>query len=78
MRAFLSLRMGGLIIAFVIATLLPMPAFAVRLAFGEMGDELLLTSARVQPTRLLTSGYVFRFPKLENALRHLLGKKMSG
>ena len=59
-------------------TLLPMPAFAVRLAFGEMGDELLLASTRVQPTRLLTSGYVFRFPKLEGALRYLLGKKTLG
>lgn len=59
-------------------TLLPMPAFAVRLAFGEMGDELLLASTRVQATRLLASRYVFRFPKLEGALRHLLGQKKSG
>ena len=50
----------------------PMPAFAVRLAFGEMGEELLLGSACLEPTRLLSAGYQFRFPQLEVALRHLL------
>lgn len=59
-------------------TLFPMPTFAVRLVFGEMGDELLLASTRVQPTRLLASGYEFRYPQLEGALRHMLGKKKSG
>ena len=52
----------------------PMPAFAVRLAFGEMGKELLLASTRIQPARLLSAGYQFRFPELEGALRHLLGR----
>jgi len=52
----------------------PMPAFAVRLAFGEMGEELLLASARVEPARLLNAGYRFRFPELEPALRYLLGR----
>jgi hypothetical protein len=52
----------------------PMPAFAVRLAFGEMGKELLLASARIEPARLLRAGYQFRFPELEGALRHLLGR----
>jgi hypothetical protein len=51
----------------------PMPAFAVRLAFGEMGKELLLASSRIEPARLLSAGYQFRFPELEGALRHLLG-----
>ncbi|PYV44396.1 MAG: TIGR01777 family protein [Acidobacteria bacterium] len=55
-------------------TFFPMPEFAARLAFGEMADELLLASTRVEPARLLTSGYTFRFPQLEAALRHLLGK----
>jgi len=55
-------------------TILPMPAFAARLAFGEMADELLLSSARVEPTRLNESGYRFRTPTLEGALRHVLGK----
>jgi uncharacterized protein (TIGR01777 family) len=52
----------------------PMPAFAARLAFGEMADALLLASQRVLPTRLQASGYKFRYPELEGALRHLLGR----
>jgi uncharacterized protein (TIGR01777 family) len=55
-------------------TIFPMPAPVVRLLFGEMGDALLLSSARVYPARLLESGYAFRCPQLEAALRHLLGK----
>lgn len=54
-------------------TLLPMPAFVARLAFGEMADELLLASTRVEPTRLLASGYRFRYPELAGALRQMLG-----
>jgi uncharacterized protein (TIGR01777 family) len=53
---------------------LPMPRFVVKLAFGEMGDELLLASTRVEPRRLSDAGYQFRFPELEGALRHVLGK----
>ncbi len=55
-------------------TILPMPAFAARVALGEMADELLLTSARVLPTRLQETGYEFRCPDLEGALRHVLGR----
>jgi uncharacterized protein (TIGR01777 family) len=55
-------------------TLVPMPAFAARLALGEMADELLLASIRAQPRKLLESNYVFRQSTLEQALRHLLGK----
>lgn len=55
-------------------TLFPMPAFAVRLAFGELADELLLASTRVEPARLVATNYAFRHPDLEGALRHLLGK----
>lgn len=55
-------------------TIVPMPAFAVRLAFGEMGEELLLSSTRVEPRQLSASGYTFRFPELGEALRHLLGR----
>jgi len=51
-----------------------LPAFATRLLFGEMADELLLASARVVPAKLVASGYRFRFPELEGALRHVLGK----
>jgi uncharacterized protein (TIGR01777 family) len=53
-------------------TIFPMPAFAARLAFGEMADALLLSSARVEPRGLLAAGYAFRFPTLEECLRHLL------
>ncbi|MEO7986181.1 MAG: TIGR01777 family oxidoreductase [Gemmatimonadales bacterium] len=53
---------------------LPLPARATRLAFGEMGDSALLSSARVLPTRLLESGYDFRHPHLPGALRFLLGR----
>jgi hypothetical protein len=53
-------------------TIFPVPSFAVRLAFGEMGEELLLASTRMEPARLLSAGYQFRFPKLEGSLRHLL------
>jgi len=50
----------------------PVPSFAVRLLFGEMGDALLLSSARLEPVRLAASGFVFRYPQLEDALRYLL------
>jgi uncharacterized protein (TIGR01777 family) len=53
-------------------TAIPLPAFAARLMFGEMADELLLASARVQPAKLQASGYQFRYPELEDALRHVL------
>jgi uncharacterized protein (TIGR01777 family) len=55
-------------------TVMPLPAFAARLMFGEMADELLLASARVQPTKLLASGYQFRYTELAEALRHLLAR----
>jgi NAD dependent epimerase/dehydratase family enzyme len=47
-------------------------AAAVKLAFGEMGRDTLLASARVWPKRLLADGFEFRFPQLESALRHTL------
>ena len=49
----------------------PVPAFAARLAFGEMADELLLSSQRVEPARLISSGYPFRFPTLRESLESL-------
>jgi len=54
--------------------LAPLPAFAARLAFGELADALLLSSQRVMPTRLQASGYRFRLPDLEASLRHLLSR----
>jgi uncharacterized protein (TIGR01777 family) len=56
-------------------TLLPMPAFQARLLFGEMAEEILLTGARVLPTRLQEAGFAFVEPDLEQALRSVLGKR---
>lgn len=54
-------------------TLFPLPAAAIRLALGDMADEMLLSGARVQPTRLAASGFRFWLPDLDSALRHVLG-----
>ena len=55
-------------------TIFPMPAFAARLAFGEMADEMLLGGARVAPHELSAAHFEFAFPELEPALRHLLNR----
>ena len=47
-----------------------MPAWVVRLLFGEMGEEFILASRRAYPAKLLNAGYCFRFPDLESTLRH--------
>lgn len=52
--------------------IIPVPAFAVQLLFGEMGQELLLASTRVEPRRLKSTGYRFLDPDLDTALRSLL------
>ena len=54
-------------------TALAIPAFAARLTFGEMADEMLLTSQRVMPKRLVAAGYQFQYPELEGALRRYVG-----
>ena len=48
------------------------PSFAVRMMFGEMADAALLASTRVEPKKLKSSGYRFRHPDLEPALKELL------
>ncbi len=53
-------------------TILPAPAFALRLAIGEMADALLLSSTRVLPEKLLQAGYKFRHPNLEEGLRSVI------
>ena len=55
--------------------LFPAPAFALRLALGEMADDLLLSSTRVQPKQLIESGYRFRFTHLEPFFRYCLGRQ---
>ena len=52
-------------------TFLAVPGFAVKLIFGQMGEELLLSSQRVKPKKLEESGFLFAYPHLEVALRHL-------
>jgi uncharacterized protein len=56
-------------------TFFPVPEFGVRLAFGEMGDALLLSSQRVDPSILEDKGFPFYWPSLEPALRHLLQER---
>jgi len=55
-------------------TIFPLPAFAARLAFGEMADEMLIGGVRVAPHELTAARFEFAYPELEPALRHLLGK----
>jgi uncharacterized protein len=55
-------------------TVFPMPEFAARAAFGQMADELLLASQRVQPKKLRDDNYIFRYAELEPALRYVLGR----
>lgn len=55
-------------------TVLPLPAPAARVVLGEVADALLLASQRMEPARLKDTGYAFRYPQLEGALRHLLGR----
>lgn len=50
-----------------------MPAWAARWTLGEMAEELLLTSTRVHPAKLLASGFVFRDQSLKDAFRRVLG-----
>ena len=52
----------------------PMPAFAARLVFGQMGDELLLASQRVEPAKLNSSEYTFQHSDLREALENILKK----
>ncbi len=50
----------------------PVPAFAARLAFGQMADELLLASQCVEPTKLVRSGYPFLYTELRKSLTDIL------
>ncbi len=53
-------------------TVMAMPAFAARLAFGEMADEMLLVSQKVMPKKLQAAGFQFEYSDLEAALQHYL------
>jgi len=49
-------------------TILPLPEFIVKLAFGEMGEEMLLGGVKAAPTKLLQSGFKFQHETIETAL----------
>jgi len=51
----------------------PAPAFILRIALGEMAGALLLSSARVTPTKLIESGYQYRYTELKQYLNDALG-----
>jgi NAD dependent epimerase/dehydratase family enzyme len=53
---------------------LHVPAIAPKLVLGELADELLFTSMRARPARLLETGFRFELPELEATLRHTLGR----
>jgi len=57
--------------------LFPAPAFALRLALGEMADALLLVSQKVLPAKLVNSGYRFLHPGLADGLEKALRKNVS-
>jgi uncharacterized protein (TIGR01777 family) len=58
--------------ALKLPAIFPIPAFAARLALGQLADEALLASARVEPKALLDSRFGFKFPQLGSALENLL------
>jgi len=55
-------------------TLLPVPTFALRLAFGEVADAVMLASTRVEPARLREAGFDFKHTDIDAALSSVLGK----
>jgi uncharacterized protein (TIGR01777 family) len=55
--------------------ILPVPAAALKLIFGEMAEETLLASTRAVPERAMQAGFTWRQAELESALRHVLGRK---
>jgi hypothetical protein len=54
--------------------ILPVPAFILRLALGEMADEALLSSARAFPSKLTTAGFQFKYPAIGHALAAALAE----
>jgi NAD dependent epimerase/dehydratase family enzyme len=54
------------------------PAFALKLALGDMAVEMLLAGQRMSPARVLERGYRFRFDLLADALRDVVGAPSEG
>jgi uncharacterized protein (TIGR01777 family) len=57
-------------------TILPLPGFAVSLLFGEMGQEVLLGGTRANPSKLLSSGFQFLHPTVEEAVQSAVGENI--
>lgn len=55
-------------------TIIPVPAFALRLAFGKGADELLLCNQNMDPAKLLATGFKFEHPTLESMAKYVLAK----
>ncbi len=53
-------------------TILPMPAVAIKLLMGQMGEELLLAGKKILPTKALGTGYKFQYEELEKALLNIV------
>lgn len=53
---------------------LPVPEFAIRLRFGQMGEETILADNRVRPVVLRDAGFTWQYPEIVPALRHVIGK----
>ncbi len=58
-------------------SVMPVPAQVLKMAMGELADEVLLSSCRAIPEKLLANEYAFRHPHLESALRHVLGRAVN-
>lgn len=69
-------RLLGLVLAR--PAVMPLPAFALRAAFGELADGAMLASQRVVPATLQRIGFRFLQPTLEEALRFTLGRLAIG
>ena len=54
---------------------LPVPGFVLRLLFGEMAQETILSGQKVVPMRLMKAGYEFVYPKAEAALEEIFARE---
>ncbi|HTP00565.1 MAG TPA: DUF1731 domain-containing protein, partial [Anaerolineales bacterium] len=55
-----------------------MPTPVIRLVMGEMGEEFMLASRRMEPAKLLAAGYQFRYPELTQAVQHEMESANAG
>lgn len=56
-------------------TILRVPAFALRVAFGEMAEATILESERVMPARLTGEGFQFQYPEIQTGLQAVLADR---